>query len=200
MPPFRLLLTAFGPFPNVPYNPSKSLALQLAQLTIPSPQPLQLYPLTLPTSYHCHIPFLNALQHLQPHAILSLGVRKSTPCLQLEQIAKNWQHSPLPDAHNYTRYHQPILHHAPKTYHSTLPTQKLYQTCQQLQIPIQLSQNAGTYVCNHLFFYALHTLQNTQSPTPMGFLHIPLYTNPQQLLLHTSLLLHTLLQTLQTKN
>ena len=40
-------------------------------------------------------------------------------------------------------------------------------------IPASVSQTAGTFVCNHLFYGLMHELENRDKKIKGGFVHIP---------------------------
>ena len=50
--------------------------------------------------------------------------------------------------------------------------------CKKLQeegIPASVSQTAGTFVCNHLFYGLMHELEKHDTKMKGGFIHIPFY-------------------------
>ena len=46
----------------------------------------------------------------------------------------------------------------------------LQSRLESLKIPVEISNSAGTFVCNHLMYQVAHYLQNTK---PNGFIHLP---------------------------
>ena len=44
-------------------------------------------------------------------------------------------------------------------------------------IPSSVSQTAGTFVCNHLFYGLMHELEKHDKKIKGGFIHIPFYQN-----------------------
>ena len=44
-------------------------------------------------------------------------------------------------------------------------------------IPSSVSQTAGTFVCNHLFYGLMHELEKHDKKIKGGFIHIPFYRN-----------------------
>jgi pyroglutamyl-peptidase len=47
------------------------------------------------------------------------------------------------------------------------------QALQGRDIPVKISNHAGTYICNHLFYAARHFLEQRATPIPCGFIHVP---------------------------
>ena len=40
-------------------------------------------------------------------------------------------------------------------------------------VPSAITNHAGTFVCNHVFYSALHEAEQAGLPTRCGFLHLP---------------------------
>lgn len=40
-------------------------------------------------------------------------------------------------------------------------------------VPASVSQTAGTFVCNHVFYGLMHAISRHKLPTRGGFIHIP---------------------------
>jgi pyroglutamyl-peptidase len=61
-------------------------------------------------------------------------------------------------------------------YWSTLPLQQLAQTLRDRGIPSQITNFAGTFVCNHTFYVARHAVEMLGLSAACGLVHIPLMT------------------------
>jgi len=73
---------------------------------------------------------------------------------------------------------QPIVPHGPTAYWSKLPIKAIVVTLHQRGVPASVSQTAGTFVCNHVFYALMHELAiHTRSARPRtrkgGFIHVP---------------------------
>ena len=44
------------------------------------------------------------------------------------------------------------------------------------KIPVELSNSAGTYVCNNLMYHVLHYIDNNKLDIKAGFIHVPYMT------------------------
>ena len=63
----------------------------------------------------------------------------------------------------------------PAAYWSTLPDQEgLVQSLNESGIPAKLSYHAGTHLCNHILYTALHEAATTPRTMRAGFLHLPM--------------------------
>jgi pyroglutamyl-peptidase len=63
---------------------------------------------------------------------------------------------------------------APAAYLSTLPLREIVAAWRAAEIPGDISNTAGLYVCNFVLYHALHHLALTgRGGVPCGFLHVP---------------------------
>jgi pyroglutamyl-peptidase len=73
-----------------------------------------------------------------------------------------------------------VLPGAPAAYFSTLPIKAMVAGLRAAGYPASVSQSAGTFVCNHVFYGLQHRLAGTA--VRGGFMHIPLL--PEQAARH----------------
>ena len=164
----RILLTGFGPFPGVPRNPSQSVVERF-------PDRLggrEIHRVVLPTIYEeagATIEFL--LVETKPDICLCLGVA-TDDFLRLETVARNHGTAGIAD-HSGAVRSGPIEPTGPDTYSCTLPFQSVRDALRQRGIAAELSDDAGAYVCNHVFYCARHAIARHGLATGCGFLHIP---------------------------
>lgn len=170
-----LLLTAFEPFDGTGVN-SSQLALRLF---------LERHPLEiggvpvastiLPVSYGADVRALEAARALlpaAPRAILHLG-QTGDGEVAVEQRAVNLR---LPDdSRDWGTWdeHVPISDGAPEFLASTFPAAQIVAALSQSGVPCCASQDAGTYLCNHILFRSLERAEDEGSPASIGFLHLP---------------------------
>lgn len=67
-----------------------------------------------------------------------------------------------------------ILLGCPIRYKSSLPLERMYKTLKERNIPVALSDNAGRYVCNYVYYLAYHQLKILENNSRAGFIHVPL--------------------------
>jgi len=63
----------------------------------------------------------------------------------------------------------------PAAYFSDLPIKAMLAALRDAGIPAEVSQTAGTYVCNHVFYGLMHALRDVTGVRG-GFIHIPYST------------------------
>ncbi|NLZ56398.1 MAG: hypothetical protein GX900_07030 [Clostridiaceae bacterium] len=60
-----------------------------------------------------------------------------------------------------------------EAYFSTLPVRKIVEAIEAVGVPAQISNSAGTYVCNHVMYRLLHEANTAEMPFLTGFIHVP---------------------------
>ncbi len=111
-----------------------------------------------------------------PDVILALGVAPRAQGVRLERTARNRDDAALADNAGEQRKLTPIVAGGPDAFESTLPIQAMRAALEQLGVPVAISDDAGGYVCNHLFYVARHVVDSRGLSTRCGFVHVPLCT------------------------
>ena len=81
--------------------------------------------------------------------------------VSLERIAINCDDARIPDNAGNAPVDEPVVPGAPAAYFSTLPVKAALAALGAAGIPAEVSQTAGTYVCNHVFYGLMHALRLT---------------------------------------
>lgn len=166
----KLLITAFEPFGGETVNPSMNLLAQLPEAIMGHDLIKCLLPVTFVESKR----LLEAqiLAH-QPQIILSLGQAGGRAAISLEQVAINLNEAAIADNAGYQPKDLPIEVDGPDGLFTTLPIKAMCQASRLVGVPTAISYTAGTYVCNHIMYTALHTIRKHQLSAKAGFIHIP---------------------------
>lgn len=69
---------------------------------------------------------------------------------------------------------QPLIDDAPTAYRSALPLAQWREQLCEAGIPAQVSQHAGTYLCNATLFLSQHLIAQQQMASQVAFVHLPL--------------------------
>ena len=113
-----------------------------------------------------------ALRELEPDLVLALGQAGGRTELSLERVAINIDDARIADNAGNRPIDEAVLPNAPAAYFSTLPIKAMVAGLREAGYPAGISQTAGTFVCNHVFFGLQHRLHG--SGVRSGFMHIPL--------------------------
>ena len=62
---------------------------------------------------------------------------------------------------------------APAAYFARLPLKAITAALRKSGIPVELSQSAGLFVCNAVFFHLCHALATRYRTMRGGFIHVP---------------------------
>jgi pyroglutamyl-peptidase len=170
----RIFLTGFGPFPGADLNPSEKLMGIFAVSAEKWCPEAEIRTAVMETAYtECEHHLMAEINAFSPDVVLSFGVSGRADALFLERFALNMDDADLPDTQGEVRQGRPILPEGPPALTATLNLNGMYQKLTRAGIPVRFSNHAGTYVCNHLFYYGLYHLARLKKNVPMAFIHIP---------------------------
>jgi|GEM_PF-1455464 len=168
----KILITGFGPFEGVAINPTKTL-MKEAQLWIPADllrDGHEIYTAVLPVTYQgCEKELDQLVNKYQPQAIIAMGAHKDRELIFLETTARNLDHSNRPDNNGEIRQEQTILSKGPSLLKGNLPWDKIHLDLKKAGISHELSDHAGSFVCNHLYYWILLNYSQLRN----GFIHFP---------------------------
>lgn len=167
----KLLLTAFEPFGGQTINASQETARALRDESF---QGVELELLELPVERFKAIDMaLEAIVQHRPDIIVMLGEAGGRSRITPERVAINVDDFPIPDNAGDMPQGEPISPTGPAAYFSTLPVAAIVAALQAADIPAAISNTAGTYLCNRLFYSVQHHLHEEGTPLPAGFIHVP---------------------------
>ncbi|UDF34219.1 UNVERIFIED_ORG: pyroglutamyl-peptidase I [Shinella sp. XGS7] len=173
-----LLLTGFEPFGGETVNPAWEIARSLDGSLI---EGVRVRAWQLPCVFGAALQALDeALQAHAPVLVLALGQASGRCDLSVERVAINVDDARIPDNAGAQPVDEPVLPDGPAAYFSTLPIKAMVAGLRAAGYPASVSQSAGTFVCNHVFYGLQHRLAGTA--VRGGFMHIPLL--PEQAARH----------------
>jgi len=164
-----LLLTGFAPFGGETLNPSWEAVRRLDGERLGD---LPVVAAQLPTEFGAALRALDELlERHRPTLVVAVGQAGGRAELSLERIAINVDDARIPDNAGRQPIDEPVVAGGPAAYFSTLPIKAMTRVLRDAGIPAAVSQTAGTFVCNHVFYGLQHRLQG--SGVRGGFIHIP---------------------------
>ena len=168
-----MLLTGFDAFGGEHLNPSW-LAVQalhgrqMAGHRVVAAQ--------LPTVFDESLHLLRGLlkQH-RPALVICVGQAGGRSTLSLERVAININDARIADNAAAQPIDTAVIASGPAAYFTTLPIKAMLLALQQAGVAAEVSQTAGTFVCNHVFYGLMHLLatQRGFKRTRGGFIHVP---------------------------
>jgi pyroglutamyl-peptidase len=175
-----ILLTGFEPFNKETINPSWEAVQQLdgwheGEFVVHARQLPCVFGRALKTMHQ-------AVEELQPSIVISVGQAGGRVDISVERIAINIDDAPYADNQQRQLIDQPIVNGGPAAYFSTLPIKAIVHELREAGLPASVSQSAGTFVCNHVFYGLMHQAHEWGTTMRAGFIHIPYL--PQQAARH----------------
>ena len=165
-----VLLTGFEPFGDETINPSWEAVRALQGVRIGGHR---IEARCLPVVFGDAIKQLRkAIAETKPSLVVCVGQAGGRAQLSLERVAINVDDARRPDNAGHAPIDTAIVADGPAAYFTSLPIKRLRQALQRAGIPAEISQTAGTYVCNHVFYGLMHALRNKRGLRG-GFVHIP---------------------------
>ena len=161
----NILITGFEPFNNDIINSSWEVIKRLPD----SINGYKINKLLLPVKFEESSKIvIEKANKLKVKYIICVGQAKGRKYITPEMKAINLK------SDNYTSKKECnyILSTGPKYYYSSIDVNKIYNSINNAGIKCNISNDAGTYVCNDLFFNLLHYYNNTN--IKVSFIHIPI--------------------------
>ena len=166
-----ILVTGFEPFDGETVNPALEAARRLHGMNIGGHL---VTALELPCVFGDSIMKLQqAMAELQPDIVVCIGQAGGVPCIAVERIAINVDDARIPDNAGHQPIDEPVIAGGPAAYFSGLPIKSIAAALNAAGIPAVVSQTAGTYVCNHIFYGLSHLVATAHPQVRGGFIHIP---------------------------
>ena len=167
----KVLVTGFEPFGGEPINPAGEVLKLLEGKTV---EGCQIVTKEIPTVRFLSLEMLrSAVAREDPMIVISLGQAGGRSEITPERVAINVDDFRIPDNAGNQPVDEPVIEGAPTAYWSTLPVKSMVRAIRDAGIPASVSNSAGTFVCNHLFYGLMHLLAEEGNARRGGFIHIP---------------------------
>ena len=175
----HVLLTGFAPFGGESTNPSWEAVQALEGEVVAGHRIVaRCLPVEFDASLHA---LQHALDELVPSLVICVGQAGGRAQMSLERVAINVIDARIPDNAGAQPIDEPVAADGPAAYFTSLPIKAMLAALRNAGFPAEISQTAGTYVCNHVFYALMHALRGLPGVRG-GFVHIPY--SPAQAALH----------------
>ena len=167
----KILITGFEPFGGELINPALVAVNKLDGKIVHG---CEIVTRTLPVVWQKSIQALRqAIDEVNPIVVITVGQAGGRPDITIERVAVNIDDYRIPDNEGNQPIDEPIVAGGPVGYLSTLPLKNAVIDMRAKGIPASVSNTAGTFVCNHLFYGLMHHLNASANFCRGGFVHIP---------------------------
>ncbi|MBG9545481.1 peptidase C15 [Cytobacillus firmus] len=165
-----LLLTGFEPFLDFTINPTKRIVEELNGEEVGEYKVQgEILPVDFKKSGKL---LLEHIEKIQPDAVISLGLGGGRYKITPERIAININDGNSDNSGNVP-VDEMIQEDGADGYMSTLPVRAMVNRLKEAGLPAEVSNTAGTYLCNHVMYQGLHYAKTHNKNIPSGFIHIP---------------------------
>ncbi|MBO4229537.1 MAG: pyroglutamyl-peptidase I [Clostridia bacterium] len=164
----RILVSCFEPFGGRETNASASAVRALPEKLGTA----RLFSCTLPVVFgECAKVLFERAAECRPHVIVCVGEAGGRTALTPERFAVNRMDARIPDNSGSRPRGKAILPGGPAKLATLLPAEAMAEAILQAGYPAEVSDSAGTFVCNDLFYRLL--AHRFTPDIPRGFLHVP---------------------------
>ena len=119
------------------------------------------------------------IEDFNPAAVVCTGQGGGTG-LAIERVAVNIASARMPYNCGYAPMDESLNSEGPVAYFSTLPFRQLVKVLREGKIPARVSNSAGAYGCNQIFYHLMDYLSREKLDIPAGFIHVA--SMPEQVL------------------
>jgi pyroglutamyl-peptidase len=166
-----ILLAGFEPFGGETINPALEVARRLDGRSY---RGYQVMACELPVVRTlCLARLIAAIHEHDPEIVIALGQAGDRAEITPERVAINVDDYRIADNAGAQPIDVPVVVDGPVAYWSTLPLKDMVQAMLDAGVPAKVSNSAGTFVCNHLFYGLMHHLAGEGDTRRGGFIHVP---------------------------
>lgn len=167
----RVLLTGFEPFDGHPVNASWDAVVLVRDAW--DDADVELVVRRLPVSFRrARQELRTAVAEVSPDVVVCVGEAGGRGAVGVERVAVNVIDARIPDADGSAPVDVPVIAGAPAAFFSTLPVKACAAAVAQAGVPVEVSNTAGTYVCNATAYALAHLLAGRDGVRG-GFVHVP---------------------------
>lgn len=165
-----VLVTGFEPFGGERINPSWEIVRALPEAMGGH----RIEKLLVPTEFGRSIRVATAaIDKLKPGLVLCIGQAGGRSCMSVERVAINVDDARAPDNAGKRPLDERIRRNGPDAHFCTLPVKAMVAAITKAGIPAEVSNSAGTFVCNHLIYGVLDHIAGKGLAMRAGFMHVP---------------------------
>jgi len=168
----KILITGFGPFPGVPRNISSEVVTALAPAARKAFRRAAIIDAVLPTEWMA-APLLleDLLEQHKPDVAVHFGVSHQARGFVVETSAQNA--SGHVDASGFAPAGERLLPISRDRHITAVPAARIVERLRRRGLPAYVSHDAGTYLCNAVYFHS-QILQHHLNPGGRSvFVHLP---------------------------
>jgi len=169
----KILVTCFGPFGGESVNPAEKAVEQVPDVI----EGAQIVKIEVPVVFDkATATAYQAMKKEKPDVVLCVGQAGGRYAVTPERIGINVQDARIPDNEGNQPVDKPAFADGPDAYFTMLPIKAMMAKIKAAGVPAELSETAGTYVCNDLMYGVLYHIHKEFPGMKGGFMHVPYLT------------------------
>ena len=166
----KILLTGFEPFGGSTVNPSISACRRLEGKRVDG---FEIVVEEIPLRFHeIRSAIEEHIARLDPAAVICTG-QSSRALISLERVAINIADARIPYNCGTHPVDERLNGEGPAAYFSALPLREILGAVKEAGIPVGISNSAGTFGCNQIFYHLMDYRYRLGLEIPAGFIHVP---------------------------
>jgi len=173
------IITGFDKFGTAKFNPSQEIVqtlpeqLRLKNFKVSVP----LHSLVLPTCGEAAWHGLHKLiLEMPPNAILALVLTGASPrtVISLERFALNIRDYRIKDNFGHAFNGEKIDDEGPEALRTQVPIEAFLKRLKRKSLPCEISNYTGSFVCNEIYYQAMHYGRKMTADHQALFIHLPM--------------------------
>ncbi len=167
--PVIILMSGFEPFGGYETNPSMDALWDLEGQVLAG---LEIHVVELPVEWDVAWELLHdEIRDLHPRVVIATGMAGGHAMrYEVNAVNEEWGE----DNAGVDPEGGPVVGGGPETLAPTIPVKTMAAAVEYAGLPTVVSEDAGTYLCNHIMYHLLHYVIN-EAPDEIaaGFVHVP---------------------------
>ncbi|MFL2101380.1 pyroglutamyl-peptidase I [Desemzia sp. FAM 23991] len=166
----KILVTGFDPFGGEKINPALEAVKGLAD-TING---AEIKKLEIPTVFGKSADVVKAaIEDFKPDYVLNIGQAGGRFAISPERVAINVDDARIADNEGNQPIDVAIKEDGESAYFTQLPVKAMVTAIKKAGVPGEVSNTAGTFVCNHIMYQVQYMIQKNYPEIKGGFIHVP---------------------------
>lgn len=169
----KILLTGFDPFGGEKINPAQEAVNRVSE----NINGAEVIKVIIPTVMEKSLEKIEEkIKEHNPDIVISIGQATGRFGITPERVAINLNDFRIEDNEGNQPIDELIREDGENAYFTTLPIKGIVEHLNNNGIPGEISNTAGTFVCNHVMYGVLYLAQKKYNNIKAGFIHIPCAT------------------------
>ena len=166
----KILLTGFEPFGESAVNPSIAACRRLEGKKVNG---FEIVVEEIPLRFHeIRSAIEEHIARLDPAAVICTG-QTGRASISLERVAINVADARIPYNCGTQPRDKRLNGEGPAAYFSGLPLRNIFEALKEAKVPAIISNSAGTFGCNQIFYHLMDHRSRLGLEIPAGFIHVP---------------------------